>query len=78
MLGGQVGLADHITVGECARLAAQSGVMHDVPPGVQWMGSPAKPVRAFMRDLVLLGRMGREREAAIEGAREVGETGAIE
>jgi UDP-3-O-[3-hydroxymyristoyl] glucosamine N-acyltransferase len=76
MLGGQVGLADHITVGEGARLAAQSGVMHDVPAGVQWMGSPAKPVRAFMRDLVTLGRIGREKGTAIDGRD--AQTGATE
>jgi UDP-3-O-[3-hydroxymyristoyl] glucosamine N-acyltransferase len=57
MLGGQVGLADHITIGEGAQLAAKSGVMHDVPAGEQWMGSPAVPVRTFMREIVTLRRL---------------------
>jgi UDP-3-O-[3-hydroxymyristoyl] glucosamine N-acyltransferase len=61
MLGGQVGLADHVAIGDGAQLAARSGVMHDVPAGEQWMGAPAKPVRAFMREVVVLGRMARER-----------------
>jgi len=61
MLGGQVGLADHLTIGDGAQLAAASGVMHDVPPGQQWMGTPAKPVRAFMREFVMLARLTRER-----------------
>jgi UDP-3-O-[3-hydroxymyristoyl] glucosamine N-acyltransferase len=64
MLGGQVGLADHIMVGEGAQLAAQSGVMHDVPAGQQWMGTPAKPVRAFMREFLTLARLARERGVA--------------
>jgi UDP-3-O-[3-hydroxymyristoyl] glucosamine N-acyltransferase len=57
MLGGQVGLADHITIGDGAQLAAKAGVMHDVPPGEQWMGSPAMPVRTFMREVVTLRRL---------------------
>src|SRR5262245_43694335 len=61
MLGGQVGLADHIAVGEGAQLAAQSGVMHDVPAGAQWMGTPAKPIRAFMREFATLARIARNR-----------------
>jgi UDP-3-O-[3-hydroxymyristoyl] glucosamine N-acyltransferase len=61
MLGGQVGLADHVAVGEGAQLAARSGVMHDVPRGEQWMGAPAKPVRAFMREVATLARLARER-----------------
>jgi UDP-3-O-[3-hydroxymyristoyl] glucosamine N-acyltransferase len=78
MMGGQVGLADHLTIGEGAKLAAQSGVMHDMPAGARWMGSPAKPVREFMRDLVTIGRIGRERGSAIDarddGASRTGET----
>jgi UDP-3-O-[3-hydroxymyristoyl] glucosamine N-acyltransferase len=65
MLGGQVGLADHLTIGEGAQLAAASGVMHDVPPGEQWMGTPAKPVRSFMREFIMLGRLTRERGAGL-------------
>ena len=65
MLGGQVGLADHIAVGEGAQLAAQSGVMHDVPAGQQWMGTPAKPVRAFMREFLTLAKLARERGVAL-------------
>jgi UDP-3-O-[3-hydroxymyristoyl] glucosamine N-acyltransferase len=63
MLGGKVGLADHIAVGEGAQLAAASGVMHDVPAGEQWSGTPAKPVRAFMREVATLARLARARGA---------------
>ena len=49
MLGGQAGISDHVTIGEGAMIAAQSGVMHDVPAGERWGGSPAMPLREFLR-----------------------------
>jgi UDP-3-O-[3-hydroxymyristoyl] glucosamine N-acyltransferase len=42
ILAGQVGLAGHITVGRGARIAAQSGVTMDAPPGATWFGYPAR------------------------------------
>jgi len=36
MLGGAVGLAPHVTIGKGGRVAARSGLMHDVPPGETW------------------------------------------
>jgi UDP-3-O-[3-hydroxymyristoyl] glucosamine N-acyltransferase len=62
MLGGRVGLADHLTVGDQAELAASSGVMHNVPSGEQWAGSPARPMKEFFREVVLLKRLLGERK----------------
>jgi UDP-3-O-[3-hydroxymyristoyl] glucosamine N-acyltransferase len=59
MLGGKVGIADHVTIGAGAQLGAQSGVMHDVPPGERWLGSPAQPVRDFMKGVSVLRRLAR-------------------
>lgn len=59
MLAGKVGLADHITVGTGATLGAQAGVMSDVPPGARWIGSPAQPVRDFMKGVAMLRRLTR-------------------
>ena len=59
MLGGKVGIADHVTIGSGAQLGAQSGVMHDVPPGARWLGSPAQPVRDFMKGVAVLRRLAR-------------------
>jgi UDP-3-O-[3-hydroxymyristoyl] glucosamine N-acyltransferase len=67
VLGGSVGLAPHVTIGRGARVAARSGIMHDVPPGETWGGYPAKPSRQWMRELTTLARLaapGTERSAA--------------
>jgi UDP-3-O-[3-hydroxymyristoyl] glucosamine N-acyltransferase len=57
MLGGKVGIADHVTIGNGASLGAQSGVMTDVPAGARWLGSPAQPVRDFMKGVAALRRL---------------------
>jgi UDP-3-O-[3-hydroxymyristoyl] glucosamine N-acyltransferase len=57
MLGGQVGIADHLTIGEGAQIGASSGLMHDVPAGERWVGTPAKPVREFFREVTALRRL---------------------
>jgi UDP-3-O-[3-hydroxymyristoyl] glucosamine N-acyltransferase len=49
MIGGQAGIADHTKVGEGARIAGGSGVQRDVPPGDEWGGTPAMPMRDWVR-----------------------------
>lgn len=60
VLGGQVGLAGHLEIGAGAQLAAQSGVMHDVPPGARWGGSPALPMREWLRITAVLRKLVRK------------------
>ena len=57
MLGGAVGLAPHVTIGKGGRVAARSGLMHDVPPGETWGGYPATPSRQWMRQQATLARL---------------------
>jgi UDP-3-O-[3-hydroxymyristoyl] glucosamine N-acyltransferase len=57
MLGGSVGLAPHVTIGKGGRVAARSGIMHDVPPGETWGGYPAVPSRQWMRQQATLARL---------------------
>jgi UDP-3-O-[3-hydroxymyristoyl] glucosamine N-acyltransferase len=59
MLGGKVGIADHVTIGTGASLGAQSGVMADIPAGARYIGSPAQPVRDFMKGVAVLRRLAR-------------------
>jgi UDP-3-O-[3-hydroxymyristoyl] glucosamine N-acyltransferase len=61
-MGGGVGIADHVTVGDGAQIAAKSGLMHDIPPGEKWGGSPARPVKEWMREVSHLRALGRERK----------------
>ena len=64
MIGGQAGLAGHLRVGKGARIAAQSGIMRDVPAGEEHMGSPAMPIRQFMRQVGALNRLIKKRKSA--------------
>jgi UDP-3-O-[3-hydroxymyristoyl] glucosamine N-acyltransferase len=57
VLGGQVGLAGHITIGMGAQVAAQSGVMQDVPRGTKYGGAPARPARQWLKETAVLTRM---------------------
>lgn len=51
VLGGQVAINGHIKIGMGAQLAGLSGVSGDVPPGVQWGGVPARPIKHWMREI---------------------------
>ncbi len=59
VLGGQVGLAGHIKIGMGAQIAAQSGVMSDIPAGQKWGGSPAVPMRDWLKGVALLQKFVR-------------------
>lgn len=57
VLGGQVGVNGHITIGQGAQIAGTSNVLGDVPPGVRWGGSPARPVRTWMREYAVVKKL---------------------
>ncbi len=59
-VAGQVGMAGHLRIGRGARIGAQAGVMADLPPGAEVVGSPAQPARAFFRQVALLRRLSRK------------------
>ena len=61
MLGGGVGIADHLSIGSGAAIAAGSGLMHNVPAGEKWGGSPAMPMWDYLRGVAQLRRLGKER-----------------
>lgn len=62
MLGGRVGIADHVTVGERVSLAASAGLFRDVSPGETWGGTPAKPIRQWMREIAWLSKQSAPRK----------------
>ena len=53
----QVGISGHVTVGAKATLAAQSGVISDVPAGETWSGFPARPHRIALRGYAALHKL---------------------
>jgi UDP-3-O-[3-hydroxymyristoyl] glucosamine N-acyltransferase len=68
MMGGQVGLADHVSIGAGAMLGAKAGLMSDVPAGGKWLGSPAEPVRDFMKGVAVVRRLARRGGKQGDGA----------
>lgn len=54
LLGGRVGIADHVNVGEGVSIAASAGLFRDVSDGETWGGTPAKPIRQWMREIAWL------------------------
>jgi UDP-3-O-[3-hydroxymyristoyl] glucosamine N-acyltransferase len=67
MLGGRVGIGDHVSIGSGAQLAAGSGLMHDVPAGERWGGSPAQPIKGWLREVSLLRGMVRNKNGKKDG-----------
>lgn len=57
MIGGQAGITGHLTIGKGAKIGAQSGVMQNIEPGAEVLGSPAMPLRRFMRQVAYLNRL---------------------
>lgn len=54
MLGGQAGLGEHVTIGRGVILGGQGGVLPGKTlsgPGVVYWGTPAQPVREYLRNL---------------------------
>jgi UDP-3-O-[3-hydroxymyristoyl] glucosamine N-acyltransferase len=63
ILGGQVGMGDHAMVGPGVILGGQAGILPKkklLGPGIVFWGTPAKPVRQYLKELALLARLKRE------------------
>jgi UDP-3-O-[3-hydroxymyristoyl] glucosamine N-acyltransferase len=58
-LGARVGTNNHVTIGDGAQIAATSIVHGDVPPGAKYGGTPAKPVKQWFREMMLLERLAK-------------------
>jgi UDP-3-O-[3-hydroxymyristoyl] glucosamine N-acyltransferase len=52
ILAGQAGLAGHLTLGNKVTVGAQAGVMHNIPDGQMWLGSPAQPDKQTKRQML--------------------------
>ena len=54
VFGGQAGVADHITIGDDARIGAGSGVIKDVRAGETVWWFPARPIKRVKEELATL------------------------
>ncbi|MEM1444875.1 MAG: UDP-3-O-(3-hydroxymyristoyl)glucosamine N-acyltransferase [Planctomycetota bacterium] len=57
LIGGQGAIADHLTIGDGAQLAGGIQLMHNVPPGARYAGSPGRPMTTVARELTALSRL---------------------
>lgn len=73
VVGGQAGFVGHVTVGRGAQVAGASHVTTDMPAGERWAGTPAKPLRTWMREMGMLARLGRRGRANGAKTEEKGE-----
>jgi UDP-3-O-[3-hydroxymyristoyl] glucosamine N-acyltransferase len=64
LLGGQVGIAGHLNIGAGAEIAAQSGIVRNVSAGARIAGTPARPIRAYLRDKITLARADEKNKRA--------------
>lgn len=60
-IGGQTGINGHVQIGDGAQIAAVSVVATDVPAGARWGGTPARPVREWIREMTALKRIAHSR-----------------
>ena len=61
VMGGQAGIGDHARIGDGVILGGQSGVLPKKVmrgKGVVFWGTPARPLREFLRQLAALARLG--------------------
>jgi len=62
IIGGQVGIADHVEIGEKVILGAQAGIPSRKKirgAGVVFWGTPARPIKEYLKDLAALARLTR-------------------
>jgi UDP-3-O-[3-hydroxymyristoyl] glucosamine N-acyltransferase len=63
ILGGQVGMGDHALVGPGVILGGQAGILPKkrlLGPGIVFWGTPAKPLRQYLKELAMLARLRRD------------------
>jgi len=72
-LGGQVGVVGHVKIGAGAQIAASSNVSGDIPPGVRWGGTPAKPMRLWFREITLLRQLAERKDIKLGSSEKDGD-----
>ena len=63
VIAGQVGIGDHAEVGDGVILGGQAGVLNHKKvrgPGMLFWGTPARPVREYLKELAAVARLGKK------------------
>jgi UDP-3-O-[3-hydroxymyristoyl] glucosamine N-acyltransferase len=63
VIGGQVGIGEHARIKEGVLLGGQSGVLPNKVlrgKGIAFWGTPARPVRGYLKELAALARLARK------------------
>ncbi|HZR30539.1 MAG TPA: UDP-3-O-(3-hydroxymyristoyl)glucosamine N-acyltransferase [Terriglobales bacterium] len=69
IIGGQVGIADHVRIEKGAILGAQSGIPSRKVirgAGVVFWGTPARPIRQYLKELAVLARLAKKDQTETE------------
>lgn len=64
VLGGQVGIGEHARIEEGVMLGGQGGVLPNKVlrgKGIAFWGTPAKPVREYLKELAILARLAKKK-----------------
>jgi len=70
VMAGKASTTGHLRIGAGAQIAGDSNVKDDVPAGARYGGSPAKPVRAWFREMAVLKRLASRPDLAKDGEAE--------
>jgi len=57
VIGGQVGIAGHLNLGKGTQIGAQAGINFNTEDNKQWHGSPAQPLKEWMRSTVIFKKL---------------------
>lgn len=57
VIGGQVGVAGHLNLGKRTQIGAQAGINFDTEENRQWHGTPAQPLKEWMRSTVIFKKL---------------------
>ena len=57
VLAGQVGVADHVTIGDGVIAGARSGIGASLAAGEKVLGAPARPIGQAKRIMIAEGRL---------------------
>lgn len=67
VMGGKSGASGHLHIGSGAMIAGASHIADDVPAGAKWAGTPAKPMKDWVRELSTLKTLTAQRAKARRG-----------